>query len=79
MNLPSDSVIRKVNLLYRFFYHFRKSLNGMTVHFKGKCVACKNVKCKVACETKWRKTQPYLVMQGFCKEVIVVDDIATIK
>jgi hypothetical protein len=64
---------------YRFFYHFRRSTKGMTVHFRGQCIPCKNVKCLVPCETKWNKTQPALVMQGFCESVLINDDVALIK
>lgn len=58
---------------YRFFYHYHKTNRGMTVHFKGQCIPCKNVICKVACNTKWNKGQPQLVMQGFAKEVKFLD------
>ena len=59
---------------YRFFYHYRRSVKGMTVHFKGQCIPCKNVVCKVDSETKWNKTQPQLVMQGFAKNVRFTDN-----
>ena len=52
---------------YRFFYHYNKANNGMTVHFRGVCYPCKHVRCNVPSETKWNKTQPRLVMQGFCE------------
>lgn len=55
---------------YRFFYHYRRSDGKMTVHFRGKCIIAQNVFCTVPCETKRNKVQPYLVLQGFCKEVI---------
>jgi hypothetical protein len=51
----------------------------MTVHFRGKCIPCKNVKCNVPCETKWSDKQPMLVMRGFCEEVILDGDAAVIK
>ena len=63
---------------YRFFYHYRKSVKGMTVHFKGQCIPVKDIECKVACETKWKKDQPQLVMQGFCKEVKIENNKAII-
>lgn len=50
---------------YRFFYHYRKSTKEMTVHYKGVCYPCKNVVCEAKTETKWNKTQPQLVLQGF--------------
>ncbi|RJQ27100.1 hypothetical protein C4577_02145 [Candidatus Parcubacteria bacterium] len=63
----------------RFFYHFRKNTKGMTVHFKGKCIACWDVKCLVPCETKRNKRQPFLVMQGFADSVEIQNDIAVIR
>ncbi len=51
---------------------------GMTVHFRGKCIPCIDLKCNVPCETKRNKTQPKLVMQGFCKSVTVENNIAII-
>ena len=64
--------------MYRFFYHYHKQRNGMTVHFRGKCMPCKDVTCNVPCETKWNEQQPRLVMRGFCKEVVVENGRATI-
>lgn len=58
------------NRKYRFFFHYRRSVNGMTVHFKNKCYPCKNVICNVPVETKWNQQQPRLVMQGFATELI---------
>lgn len=52
---------------YRFFFHYRRQTGGMTVHFKGQCIPCKNVRCLAPCETKWNDNQqPKLVMQGYC-------------
>jgi len=68
-----------MNKSYRFFYHFRKSTRGMTVHFKNTCLSCKNVVCKTECSTKWNSRQPRLVMQGFAKKVTVENDIAYIE
>ena len=65
--------------MYRFFYHYRRSANAMTVHFRGKCIPCKHVKCEVPCETKWHNKQTYLTMQGFCKDVIIENDVAIIR
>ena len=63
---------------YRFFYHYRKQTKGMTVHFKGQCIPCKDVICEVPAETKWNKTQPNLVLRGYCKEVIIKNNKAYI-
>ena len=63
---------------YRFFYHYRKQTKGMTVHFKGKCIPCIDVKCEQPCETKRNKQQPLLVMQGYCYDVKLIEDTAYI-
>ena len=36
---------------YRFFFHYRKSTGGMTVHFRNICYPCVNVVCNVPDET----------------------------
>ena len=59
---------------YRFFFHYRKSTNGMTVHFRGKCIPTKNVECRVPVETKYSHVQPRLVLRGYCKEIIEQGD-----
>lgn len=41
----------------------------MSIHFRSSCNIVDDIECRVTCETKWKKTQPRLVMQGFCKEV----------
>jgi len=56
---------------YRFFFHYRKQTGGMTVHFRGQCIPAFDVECKVKCETKRNKTQPHLVLQGYCKDVLL--------
>lgn len=54
---------------YRFFYHFNKREKRMTVHFKGACTTVDDILVTVPCETKWSKTQPYLVMRGFARQI----------
>lgn len=63
----------------RFFFHYRKSIKGMTVHWKGQCLSVEDVVCNAPCETKWNKTQPYLVMRGWAKEVIIENGKAIIQ
>jgi hypothetical protein len=41
----------------------------MSVHYKNQCIPCDDVICNVPCETKRNKIQPFLVLQGFAKEV----------
>lgn len=59
------------NKTYRFFYHFNKHTKKLTVHYRDKCIPCDDVICSVPTNSKWNKTQPYLVMQGFAKEIII--------
>ena len=63
---------------YRFFYHYNKPKGCMTVHFKGQCLPVGDVVCHVACETKWRDSQPRLVMQGYARDVQVKRGVAHI-
>ena len=64
---------------YRFFFHYYKQKGMMSVHFKKKCFIAKNVVCTAPCTTKWNKTQPMLVMQGFAREIIVDKNTIYIK
>jgi hypothetical protein len=64
---------------YRFFYHYYRQFDCMTVHFKKKCYKVQDVITQVPTETKRRKSQPRLIIQGFCKEVEFVGDTAIIK
>jgi hypothetical protein len=54
---------------YRFFYHFYKQKGKMSVHFRNSCTVVDDIDCRVPCETKWKPTQPRLVMQGFATDV----------
>lgn len=63
---------------YRFFYHFYKQKGKMSIHFKGSCTVVDNVDCRVPCETKWKSTQPKLVMQGFATKVEIMNNKAYI-
>jgi len=65
--------------LYSFFFHYRKQTQGMTVHFRGKCYPCKYVNCQAPCYTKYNKTQPQLVMAGKAYNIVVENDLITIK
>ena len=55
----------------RFFYHYFRGQKKMSIHFKDKCEVVDNIICEVPCETKWSVRQPYLVMRGFAKNVII--------
>lgn len=64
---------------YRFFYHYYKQKGKMSVHFRNQCSVVDNVICKVPCETKWKSTQPRLVMQGFAHSVTFKNNEAIIE
>jgi hypothetical protein len=65
--------------VYRFFYHYHKASQAMTVHFRGRCIPCKNIVCNVATESKWNKQQPRLVMQGYASMVVEENGTVTIQ
>jgi hypothetical protein len=64
---------------YRFFYHYYKQKGKMSIHFKKSCTVVDNIECRVPCQTKWNKTQPQLVMQGFASNVKIENGIAIIE
>jgi len=76
MNDKTEIIKRKSR---RFFYHYYKQRNKMSVHFEGKCMLVDNVECHVFCESKWNKTQPYLVMRGFANKINIENNKAIIK
>lgn len=63
---------------YRFFYHYFKAKGKMSVHFKNACMIVDDIVCSVPCETKWKKTQPKLIMQGFARNVEIIKNKAYI-
>jgi hypothetical protein len=63
----------------RFFYHYRRCDKQMSVHFKGHCLPCQNVECRVPCETHRQKRQPFLVMRGFASTVRKEGDTVVIE
>lgn len=54
---------------HRFFFHYNKPKNLMTVHYRGECYTVKHIKCGVPVETKWNTTQPRIVMRGWCNGI----------
>ena len=65
---------------WRFFYHWRKCDDRMSIHFRGKCMPCDDVQTDgVKTETKRNKRQPRLVIQGFAKNVRIVNGIGIIE
>ncbi len=67
------------NKKYRFFYHYNKANKKMTVHFRKLCYIANNIECLVPCETKWNKTQPNLVMQGWAKQLHTSENLIIIE
>lgn len=67
------------NKKYRFFFHYRRSDKKMSVHFKNQCIPCLDIICHVPIETKRNKTQPFLVLQGFCENVYFNDNKLVIE
>jgi len=63
---------------YRFFYHYFKQKGKMTVHYRKQCIVVKDIVCYTACKTKWNKTQPQIVMQGWAEKVLIENDTAYI-
>lgn len=43
----------------------------MSVHFRKSCTVVDDVICMVPCQTKWKPTQPHLVMQGYAENVVI--------
>ena len=60
---------------YRFFYHYFRQKNCISVHFRNKCTQCKDVICYAETETKWNKTQPQLVIRGYASNIELIDNI----
>jgi hypothetical protein len=54
---------------YRFFYHYFKQKKCLSVHFKKQCMQCQDIVCTAETESKWNKTQPQLVIQGFASRI----------
>jgi hypothetical protein len=54
---------------YRFKYHYYKQKGKMSVHFKGQCYITKDIVCHAVTSTKWSKTQPNVVMQGYATNI----------
>jgi len=71
--------MKKTTKKYRFFFHYFKHKKKMSVHFKKQCIVVDDIICNVPCETKWNKTQPNIVMQGFAEKVLIENNKALIS
>ena len=60
---------------YRFFYHYNKKEGKLTIHYKKQCHFVNNLICMVPTNSKWNKIQPNLVMQGYAKELRILNDV----
>ncbi len=69
----------KIKEKRRFFFHYRKCDGKMSVHFKGQCIPCDNIDCKVPVETHRNRRQPKLVMRGYCSNIIVDNNKVVIE
>lgn len=64
---------------YRFYYHYYRGKKCLSVHWKGACYTAQDVDVQVPTQSKWRKTQPHLVIQGYATEMNIIDGTAYIK
>jgi len=63
----------------RFFYHYYRAYKCLSLHWKGACHRVQDVEVHVPTESKWRKGQPQLVIQGWAEDVEFVDGKAIIR
>ena len=64
---------------YRFFYHYYRQYDCLSIHFRNKCYRVNDIICKVPVESKWNKRQPKLVMRGFATKLEIKNDIGVIS
>lgn len=60
---------------YRVKFHYYRQYKCMSIHWKGQCYKVDNINCTVSVETKWSKSQPNLILQGFATKVLIKPDI----
>ena len=71
--------------MYSFFFHYNKPASKaankpqISLHYKKTCYILDNIICKVPTQGKIRKQQPFFVMSGKYKEIIIKDNIAYIS
>lgn len=64
---------------YRFYYHYYRAKGCLSVHWKGACYTADNIVVNVPTESKWKKGQPHLVIQGFAEDVKFENGVAYIN
>lgn len=57
---------------YRFFFHYFRQKDRMSVHFRDRCYVVDVVDCQVNCQSKKRTRQPRRVMQGWCEDIKIL-------
>ncbi len=68
----------------RVFFHFNKPESQKqgkviwTLHWHGACIPVEKILCKVPCETKANKRQPYAVMRCWASTVDIQNGYAVI-
>lgn len=58
---------------YRFFFHYNRREDSMSVHFRRKCLIVDRVVCNVPVDSKRRDVQPKLVLQGHAAGVSILE------
>ncbi len=71
--------------LRSFFFHYNKAMSKktghsvLTVHYKGACHFTPKIVCKTFIESKNNKRQPFCVMKGKTRKLIVKKDFIEIS
>lgn len=64
---------------YRFYYHYYRQKDKMSVHFRGRCHVVDEVACFVHAFSKRNKTSPRIVMQGWAEKVVITNGCAIVS
>lgn len=68
----------------RFFFHYNKPASQragrklLSLHYRNLCLIVEKIHCLVPCESKVNRRQPFVVMQGFARDVMENGKEATI-
>ena len=71
--------------LKSFFFHYNKPLTQrkgrvtLSVHHDGVCHFVNNIDCRVQTVGRVRKRQPFFVMTGKCKSLIIKNGVAVLE
>tara|TARA_B100000035_G_scaffold315197_1_gene334378 strand:+ start:2009 stop:2257 length:249 start_codon:yes stop_codon:yes gene_type:complete len=72
--MSANRLAKPSKLHRRFFYHYNKHQQRMTVHWRGSCLLVDEIVCHTAAETKTSDTQPKYVLQGWATMVNLESD-----